>query len=229
MPKKDIEPVFVHPQDLQKLRLAETVAKESAAKREAALLKRVEAAERRADDVEMEGKISESQRNAVRRMGDAVRYAPHLKPWMQAYAEWLTLAVTHDPTITERRAKVGKLAHLPITTKQLKLLEARPDFITYVRDLRAGPLEQARERFMRAYPEYIDAHKEALDLARDARDYTAIARIAEPVLDRVVSKKSEGTAAAAVTIVLAPNQLQAMATYEAPTMLVDTVVEPVEE
>lgn len=174
------------------------------------------------------GVVTEGQRAAVRRVGDQIRYSPALYPWMRAYAEWLTLTCVEPPKLSARTAKARGFAHAPVTIEHLKQLEARSDYVAYVRDLESGPLERARTKFMNAYPEYVDAHGEALALARDAKDYNAIARIAEPVLDRVIPKKSENAAPASVTIVLAPEQVKAMASYEAPPMLVETVVAQIE-
>ncbi len=177
------------------------------------------------------GVVTEGQRAAVRRVGDQIRYSPALYPWMRAYAEWLTLQCIEPPKLSARTAKARSFAHAPVTIEHLKQLEARSDYVAYVRDLEAGPLERARNKFMNAYPEYVDAHGEALALARDAKDYNAIARIAEPVLDRVIPKKSEGGGAAQVLITLSPNQLAGVsAAYVAPPMLVDeVVVEPLPE
>ena len=109
----------------------------------------------------------------------------------------------------------------------LRELEERPDFVKYCDELAKGPLEQARAKFVRHFPEYIEAHAEALDTARRAGDYTAVARIAEPVLDRVVPKKAEGVTATQVTIMLTPQQIAGVSAYTAPPMLVqDATPEP---
>jgi hypothetical protein len=187
-------------------------------------------AERRVREAEDASGVvqTEGQRAAMRRVGDQIRYSPALYPWMRAYAEWLTLECIEPPKRSQRTMKARSFAHAPINNTVLLTLEARADFVAYTRDLENGPLERARNRFQAAFPEYVEAHKEALDLARDAKDYNAVARIAEPVLDRVLPKKAENAAAASVTIVLAPEQMKAIATYEAPAMLVDTVVAQIE-
>ena len=183
-------------------------------------------AERRIREAEDQlGPMSEGSREALRRVGDQIRHSPALYPWMRLYAEWLTLECVEPPTRTKRRVRARAFAHSPITDPQLRLLEARPDFVTYIRELEAGPLERARRRFESAFPEYVEAHREALDHARDANDYNAMARIAEPVLDRVMPKKAESGGATQVTITLSPNQLAGIsAAYEAPKMLVDEVI-----
>lgn len=194
------------------------------------LVKLANDAERRAREAEDQlGAVkTEGQRAAMRRTADQIRYSPALYPWMRVYAEWLTLECLEPPKVSQRTGKARSLAHAPLNIDHLKQLEARADFVAYTRDLENGPLERARNRFQAAFPEYVEAHKEALDLARDAKDYNAVARIAEPILDRVLPKKSENAAAASVTIVLAPEQMKAIATYEAPAMLVDTVVAQIE-
>lgn len=142
-------------------------------------------------------------------------------PWMQAFAEWLCLECLEYPSTTARRVNARRLAHAPVSNLQLKLLEERDDFVAYCDALRAGPLEQARAKFVSAFPTYIERHREALDLATQAGDYTAMARIAEPVLDRVVPKKAEFGSVAAITIQLTPQQTQGVMTYSAPELIVE--------
>jgi len=215
MAKKDIQLEVLHPQELQNI-----VAEKTRALELAETTRRT--ANRIVSDMAADvGAVTEGQRAAIKRIGEQIRYSPALYPWMRAYAEWLTLSCLEPPTIALRIRKARSLACSPVANNQLKLLEARHDFVTYVRELQLGPLEQAREKFQAAFPEYVEAHKEALDLARDAKDYNAVARMAEPVLDRVMPKKSEMAAAASVTVVLAPEQVKAIATYEAPAMLVE--------
>ncbi len=216
---KDIVLEVLHPQALAEIHADKTraLALAESAKREA---------NRVVSDMTADvGATTEGQRAALRRIGDQIRYAPALYPWMRAYAEWLTLECVEPPKISLRLNKARGFARAPATAGQLKLLEARPDFVTYVRELQLGPLERARDRFQAAFPEYIDAHKEALDQARDAKDYTAMARIAEPVLDRVMPKKVDGAGATQVTITLSPSQLAGIsASYAAPKMVVDEVI-----
>ena len=166
------------------------------------------------------------RRDAILATGRQIRDARVLKPWMRAYAEWLMLACELRPKASVRRSRAAGLARAPVGLNHLRLLEQRTDFVSYCEDLAAGPLEAARARFVSRFPEYIEAHHEALTLARGEGDYRAMAQIAEPVLDRVMPKKSEAAAAAQVTIVLTPEQLQRSTTaYAAPPLLV-SVVEP---
>jgi hypothetical protein len=160
----------------------------------------------------------------IRQTGDAIRYGEGLRPWMYAYAEWLVLGCVGPPSQAQRLAKARALAHSPVNGGHLRLLSARPDFIAYQRELERGPLEAARAKFVSAFPEYVDAHREALDMARDKLDYSAMARIAEPVLDRVVPKRSEAVAATQVNITLTPAQLGSLDADEAPPLLVSEVV-----
>lgn len=146
-------------------------------------------------------------------------------PWMAAYAEWLILECLQPPTRTERFAKARFLARAAVTNRHLYLLEERPDFLDYCDQLRTGPLEAARTKFMQALPKYIDRHAEALDLATDARDYNAMARITEPALDRVFPKKVDaGMMATQVVIQLTESQVRGTrADYTAPPLLVSEV------
>lgn len=217
---KDIELEVLHPQALQKLHAEKAAAQGRAVTAALEAERRVRLAEDQLGDVKTEG-----QRAAIRRIGDQIRYSPALYPWMRAYAEWLTLQCVEPPTRTGRRAKARFFASAPVSDKQLVALEARADFVSYVNELQSGPIERARARFAAAFPEYVEAHKAALDAARDANDYNAMARIAEPVLDRVMPKKAEGGQATQVNITLSPNQLAGVSdAYAPPPMVVDEVV-----
>lgn len=166
----------------------------------------------------------QSERDAVAATGRQVRYERVLRPWMLAYAEWLMLECIERPTRTARRVRARALARAPISDTALRELEQRKDFADYCDELAKGPLEQARARFAAAFPTYVEAHAEALDLARRAQDYTAAARIAEPVLDRIIPRKVEGvTAPTAVTIVLTPQQAAGVRAYAAPVITVEAV------
>lgn len=143
---------------------------------------------------------------------------------MCAYAEWLTLECLEVPSIASRQVNARRLARLPMTPKQLKELERREDFAAYVEELRKGPLEAARAKFLNAFPTYIDRHREALDLATQAKDYAAIARITEPVLDRVIPKKAEAMTGASVVVHLSVGQLAGLQGYAAPAVAVEEVI-----
>lgn len=158
-------------------------------------------------------------RASMRRTGEQIRFGP-LQPWMFAYGEWLVLTCLTPPTRTTRIAKMRSLSRTPVNDRQVRELEARDDFAKYCDELAKGPLEEARAKFVRHFPEYIEAHAEALDSARRAGDYTAVARIAEPVLDRVVPRKAEGIQATQVTVVLTPQQVAGVHAYSAPPILV---------
>ena len=162
-----------------------------------------------------------SGRNALLQVGRQVRYGTMLTPWMLAYAEWLILECIEPPKISARTTRARGLARAPVASHHLKLLEARDDFVDYCDELRKGPLERARARFQQAFPTYIEAHATALTLATEAKDYKAMASIAEPVLDRVIPKKSDVIAAPVVHITLTPQQMQGVASYVAPVLTVD--------
>lgn len=165
-----------------------------------------------------------SGRDALAKVGRQIRYSSQLMPWMLAYAEWLVLECIEAPKAVERTRRARGLARAPVAIHQLRELEKRDDFVSYCDELRKGPLEQARARFASAFPTYIERHRLALDIATDARDVNAIARLTEPVLDRVMPKKSEAPAAPVVQIVLTPQQLQSVAAYKAPEMTVDAEI-----
>lgn len=171
--------------------------------------------------------VAEGENAALKRVGNQIRHSPALMPWMLAYAEWLTLECLIPPKVSSKIAKARGFARAPVAAAQLKVLEARLDFQAYQRELERGPLEAARAKFLAAFPEYVTAHKDALTLATEAKDYRAMAQIAEPVLDRVMPKKSEAPAATTVNIVLTPQQVQSVAAYRAPEVSVveETVVD----
>ena len=145
---------------------------------------------------------------------------------MLAYAEWMLLECEKRPTRTERIVKARGLSRAPVYDTVLRELEKRPDFVKYCDELAAGPLEAARAKFASKFPTYVDAHADALENARLAGDYTAVARIAEPVLDRIIPRKVEGTTVpTAVTIVLTAQQAAGIRAYAAPAIAVE-MVEP---
>ena len=165
-----------------------------------------------------------SGRDAIQRVGRAIRYGTQLSPWMCAYAEWLVLECVEAPKVSERTKRARGLARAPVAINQLRELEKRDDFVDYCAELRKGPLEAARAKFASAFPTYIERHRMALDIATDARDVNAIARLTEPVLDRVMPKKSEAPTAPVVQIILTPSQLQSVAAYVAPELSVEAEV-----
>ena len=105
----------------------------------------------------------------------------------------------------------------------LYTLEARDDFQRYLDDITRGPVEQARAKYLRRLPEAVDAYWESLDQARAKKDYTAVAQIVAPAIDRVVPRKQEAVAATQVNIVLSPSQLAGIQHYDAPTIETEIV------
>lgn len=160
----------------------------------------------------------------TRKTGRQVRGSV-LMPWMCAYAEWLILECLEPPRRVDRIRTARGLARAPVGDRHLYLVEEREDFLAYCDELRKGPLEAARAKFASAFPTYVARHREALDLATDAKDYTAMARIAEPVLDRVMPKKAEaGVVATQVIIQLTDAQVRGVQPgYEAPPLLISEV------
>ena len=143
---------------------------------------------------------------------------------MFAYAEWLVLECDERPTRTQRLVRAKGFARAPVYDRVLRELEERPDFVKYCDALAAGPLEEARAKFMAKFPTYVEAHAGALESARLANDYTAVARIAEPVLDRIIPRKVEGTTApTAITIVLTPQQAAGIRAYAAPAIAIEAI------
>lgn len=171
-----------------------------------------------------------SDRENMKRTSRQIKYSTVLTPWMLAYAEWLTLECLDPPKIVLRTSRARELSRSPVASSGIRDLEARLDFRAYCNELARGPLERARAKFVAAFPEYISAHRDALDSARSVGDYRAMAQIAEPVLDRVYPKKAEGMQAQQVTIVLSPTQQQGVsAAYAAPLLIVDEPTPPVND
>lgn len=148
--------------------------------------------------------------------------------WVLAYAEWLVLDNIESPTRTARRVKANTLSRARLNNRLLKHIEARPDFLAYCDELQHGPLEQARAKFRRRMPEYIDAHHEALGMARDAGDHKALAQIAEAALDRVLPKRDTAVAATQVQIILSPKQAAALTSGAAEEVLDAEIIAPIE-
>ena len=154
-----------------------------------------------------------------------IRYSQYLRPWMMAYAEWLILG-EEVRTITARIVEASQLSRSKISQRALGDLEGRRDFMAYCDELARGPLEQARAKYMRLLPEYIAAHKEALDGARQDKDWKTVASIAESAVDRVLPKKQEAVAATQVNVVISAEQLKGFAEYTAPEVEVEALPAP---
>ncbi len=145
---------------------------------------------------------------------------------MLEYAEWVTTR-PEPPTRTERRAWLGQRFRFSLNENSVRALERRGDFIAYCAELQRGPFEEARAKFLARLPKMVDAYDEALDAARAKQDYSAVARIAEPALDRVLPKRQEAAAATQVNITLSPQQLAGLSTaYLPPEVEVDALPPP---
>lgn len=134
-----------------------------------------------------------------------------MKPWMCAYAEWLTLEALEYPPRVVRRTKANALSRASLTDAHVKALESREDFQAYCEELARGPLEAARAKFRSRFPEYVDAHYEALQTARAEGDHRGVAQIAESALERIMPKKSEAVAATQINVMLTPAQVAGFA------------------
>lgn len=142
----------------------------------------------------------------------SIRHGQHLRPWMLNYAEWLVMC-PERPTRTACATQSCLLSRAKIGYAMVRNLEMRPDFIAYCEELQRGPFERARAKYLSRLPEYIDAHKDALDKAQAAGDYRTVAQIAESAIDRVAPKRQEAVAATQVTVVLSPHQLAGFQQY----------------
>ena|SRR5690242_5936281 len=164
-----------------------------------------------------------SKSASLRQAGRVINDSRYLHPWMRTYAEWLVLDNPIPPKKNVCLVRAREFSRLNVIARQLRTLESREDFRAYCEELRKGPLEQARAKFLARFPEYVEAHYDALTMARAAEDHRGMAQIAEPVLDRIFPKKLEGAGAAPqITVILTPEQLVGVApTYAAPVMVVD--------
>lgn len=152
-----------------------------------------------------------------------VRHGTYLRPWMLRYAEWLILSPGY-PSRAARITQANTLAKSDVSRNGVYALEARPDFKAYCEELQRGPLEEARAKFRSRLPKYVDAHEQALDMAREAGDYKAVAQISEPALDRVMPKKGDAVQATQVTIMLTPERIDRLRNYVSPEVDVVEVV-----
>ena len=163
---------------------------------------------------------TESRKN-LGRTGRQVANGKYMMPWMRAYAEWLVLENLTPPNLAIRRVNARRLSRQPVTSKHLTDLHARDDFSAYCEELKQGTVEAARAKFVTRFSEYVDAHHEGLQMAREAKDYKAMMYAAEPVINRVYPVKAENPSGAAtiIQINLTPEQARGMsATYVAPTL-----------
>ena len=113
-----------------------------------------------------------------------------LRPWAYALAEWhatqpgrVTFQQIYDMAVS--------LASVSLPRPRVKSLLRRDDWIEYREQMAADFLLRIRRKVERRMESYADAHHEALKLATDEGDYTAMAKISEPMLDRLWPKREE--------------------------------------
>lgn len=165
-----------------------------------------------------------ASRARTRATSEVIQYASTLRPWMCAYAEWLTLECAEYPSRQGRRLKANQLSRATLKDAHVKALEARVDFRDYCDELQRGPLEAARAKFRSRFPEYVDAHYEALKAAQAEGDHRGAAQIADAALERIMPKKAEVAAATQVNITLSPAQVAGFNTeYVAPRIEAEVV------
>lgn len=139
-------------------------------------------------------------------LGDPIlnRGKPML-PWHYEFAYWLA-TLADPPSIEEQIAKAEELAQYTVTEKKLDALKHRKVFREYYAKLVSDVLTQARALLEKDYPNYVQAHADALREAIKLGDYKAVPAFTTPILDRVAPKKEDARAVAAVRIELAPQQ-----------------------
>ena len=121
----------------------------------------------------------------------AVRSGP-LRPWMKAFAEWHA-SQPGRITKVDLWHMACELSSAALRQKDVQLLVNRDDWMQYREEIALDLLLQSRKRLERRTGDYVDAHYEALQAARKnvKDDPMTVAKISEPVLDRVWPKRED--------------------------------------
>jgi hypothetical protein len=155
-----------------------------------------------------------------------------LTPYEFTFCEWLACQPTHP----SRKAQLAKLQELynppdadgnppareiPVDMNRLRALTRRPEFQEYYKQLALEELERSRAMFIKRMPQAVATHFMAMDMAMINKDYRSIPSFTNPVLDRVMPKKSEQAPIAAVKIELTTAQQSLMDIPEATVEVVE--------
>jgi len=144
-----------------------------------------------------------------------------LTPAEFTFCEWLAKTPV-NPNQSEQVKKLREIFNppdaegnppsyiIPVTKERLLKLKRRKEFQHYFEEMRQAELDRARAMFIKRMPEAVATHFLAMDLAMQGKDYRSIPAFTNPVLDRVLPKKSENAPIAAVKIELTQAQSKNM-------------------
>ena len=136
--------------------------------------------------------MSEKMAAYIRRRAEhaLIRQQTVLMPWMQRVAIWE--AGQNGRVRNEAvRLVAEEMSGLRVSKPMARELRARADYQAYRDQFRGDEMAQVRAKWLHKAQDYVDAHHAALLLAKEAKDYVQMAKIAEPVLDRVAPKQEE--------------------------------------
>jgi hypothetical protein len=147
-----------------------------------------------------------------------------LVPWMLQYLQWLAQQPSGllseknvnrgagtGVTWSEKTKAASRIARKPIYQEIIRILEQRPDAITYFEKLRADIAFRAREMMSEDIAVNIEARREGLVQAREAQDHKAIKGYTDWLPDVAFPKKSPGEESAPrITIYLGSKEAQAL-------------------
>lgn len=150
--------------------------------------------------------------------------------WTVKFAMYL-VACPRAPSSVEQEQVATKLANenINLTTTRpvtigygiIKRLRTDSRWQELVRELEKGGIEAAKRLFTEDAPVYVMLHRMGAEEAWRNKDYKALPAYTVPALDRVVPKRQEGVPVTQVAIVLSPERLTALQTYEAPETSVE--------
>src|SRR5207249_3081555 len=80
-----------------------------------------------------------------------------LRPWQAKLAVWL--ADAGKPTIAAQEQVAARLAGVPVTYGQIKVLRRRDDFRELVSTIQQGGIEAARAILINDLPLYMELHR----------------------------------------------------------------------
>lgn len=131
----------------------------------------------------------------------AIRSGP-MRPWMQALAEW---HASQPGRLTKDNLwhMACELSGVGFTKKDVQLLVTRDDWMQYREEVALDLLLQSRKRLERRTGEYVDGHYAAFQaaLSNVTENPMAVAKITEPVLDRVWPKREDKTVTSQTIVV----------------------------
>jgi len=149
--------------------------------------------------------------------------------WTLRYAAWEASAA-YILNKEERVKIANELANenlrpnqrpVTVTWAHIRRIRQRADWQEVVRKFEEGGMEAARQQFISDLPTYIHMHREGAEMAMRQGDYRALPAFTVPALERAVPKHDESRPPAQIAIVISPQQLSGLQTYQAPEVIVE--------